>query len=408
MKSKSKQNIYYLIVFFIVAAACESPIPLINDREQRTYSNLKFKSISAGAMHTCALTKDNIPYCWGDNKYGQLGLDSKAKFSNTPAQVKIPSGIAFRQIFAGGAYTCALSNTDVPYCWGSNESGQLGTGNDQDAAVHTAVIMPAGVPGFQTLALGNDHTCALSQDGIPYCWGENGYYALGMGGDEHDESTREDRNIPSAVALPAGVTGFKTIAAGDYHSCALTETGRIYCWGSNNGSMLGVNSALAHSNVPVSLTEVAKISFSQITAGGHHSCALSENGAAYCWGTNDYGQLGMGEGIAVKHVPDLVSLSSVTLKTIDGRGSQVCALSSAGLPYCWGDSILSNGSAKYTPTAIKMPDGITFEQITSRAHACAITPSGDGYCWGSNVQGQLGIGKGNRGYNEFEENPTKI
>ena len=158
---------------------------------------------------------------------------------------------------AHGLHTCELTNAGAAYCWGRNDSGQLGDGSFTNRATPVAVV---GGLRFSALAAGGSHTCGLTSSGAAYCWGYNSEGELGNG------ST-------TASATPVAVAGglsFSALAPGVYHTCGLTSAGAAYCWGSNNGS------------IPVAVS--GGLSFSALAAGALHTCGLTSAGAAYCWG----------------------------------------------------------------------------------------------------------------------------
>ena len=189
---------------------------------------------------------------------------------------------SFSQFTSNGGYTCALTTTGQAYCWGLNNQGQLGNNSTTNSRIPVAVQMPAGV-SFQSITANNVHTCALTTEGKAYCWGQGSSGQLG------NNSTTASR-IPVAVQMPAGVS-FQSIAAGYYHTCALTTTGQAYCWGQGSSGRLGNNST-TDSRIPVAVQMPAGVSFQSIAASSLHTCALTTEGKAYCWGQGSIGQLG--------------------------------------------------------------------------------------------------------------------
>ncbi|WP_426303689.1 hypothetical protein LRM48_000875 [Candidatus Nanosynbacter sp. TM7-008] len=244
-------------------------------------AGVSFQSITAGSLHTCALTTEGKAYCWGYGGSGQLGNNSTTA-SRIPVAVQMPAGVSFQSITAGSLHTCALTTTGQAYCWGQGSSGRLGNNSTTDSRFPVAVQMPAGV-SFQSITANNVHTCALTTEGKAYCWGYGGSGQLG------NNSTTASR-IPVAVQMPAGVS-FQSIAVGYYHTCALTTTGQAYCWGQGSSGRLGNNST-TDSRIPVAVQMPAGVSFQSITAGSLHTCALTAEGKAYCWGQGSSGQLG--------------------------------------------------------------------------------------------------------------------
>ena len=199
-----------------------------------------------------AVTTTSAMYCWGHNVNGELGNNSTTQ-SNIPVQVVgvggtgLLSGIA--SIAAGGFHTCAVSTTGAVYCWGYNGYGEIGNNSTANSNVPVQVEGVGGsgvLSGIASIAAGADHTCAVSTTGAVYCWGGNAFGELG------NNSTTES-NVPvqvEGVGRTGLLSGIATIAPGGYHTCALSATGRIDCWGYNDAGQLGNNST-TNSHVPV-------------------------------------------------------------------------------------------------------------------------------------------------------------
>ena len=136
-----------------------------------------FSQITSIDTHTCAITSEGRAYCWGMNVYGQLGNNSTTG-SRIPVAVQMPAGVSFQSIAAGYTHTCALTTEGKAYCWGRNTDGQLGNNSTTNSLTPVAVQMPAGVSS-QSIAASNVHTCALTTTGKAYCWGMNQYGQLG-------------------------------------------------------------------------------------------------------------------------------------------------------------------------------------------------------------------------------------
>jgi alpha-tubulin suppressor-like RCC1 family protein/uncharacterized protein YjbI with pentapeptide repeats len=346
-----------------------------------------FTAITASAIHTCALNSAGTAYCWGYNYSGMLGNGTTTN-SNAPVAVTMPTGVTFASIGGGAYYNCALTTTGTAYCWGYNDKGQLGNGTTTQSSIPVAATMPAGVT-FTAISVGAYHTCALTTTGTVYCWGYNFDGQLG-------NNTTTDSRIPIAVTLPSGVT-FKALAAGSSHTCALSNTGAAYCWGANSLGQIGGGST-TNRWVPTAVTMPAGAVFKSIDAHGvgSHTCALTSTGTVYCWGMNSVGQIGDGSNTN-RLVPTAVIIpGGVTVTAIRPGNGHTCALTSTGMAYCWGDNgygKLGNGTTySWTPVAVTMPTGVTFTAIDAGTyHSCALTSAGTAYCWGYNSDGQLGM-----------------
>ena len=202
-------------------------------------------------------------------------------------------------------------------------------------------------------------------------------------------------------------TQLNSISTGDNHSCGINGHGEGYCWGYNSHGQLGNGNTGTDSNVPVLVNKGAmgsSVTFSSISAGGGHTCAIGSDGNGYCWGLGTYGQLGNG-GTSQSPTPVLVSRGArnpgVTFISISAGVSHTCAIGSDGEGYCWGLGTygrLGNGGTSQSPTPVLVSrgardPGVTFSSISAGGgHTCAIGSDGNGYCWGYNYQGQLGNG----------------
>jgi alpha-tubulin suppressor-like RCC1 family protein len=312
---------------------------------------------------------------------------------HAPVAVILPSGVTgFVRIVAGTSHNCALTSTGAAWCWGYNVVGQLGDNSEIDRSTPVEVSLPSGVTGFTSITAGSLHTCGLTDTGAVYCWGFNQDGQLGT-----DPASTFYSTTPLAVSLPVGVTGFMRIEAGDEHTCGLTSAGAAYCWGWNVSGQLGDNSQTT-SFTPVAVSLPAGVTFTELTAGMNHTCGLTGTGAAYCWGSGSFGQLGNNQLVGSLS-PDAVVLpvGETGFAKLTADGNHTCGLSTTGVPYCWGrnfDGQLGNNSTVNSPTpaAVVLPDGVTgFVRIAAGdEHTCALTSAGAAYCWGFNNFGQLG------------------
>jgi hypothetical protein len=234
-------------------------------------------ALAAGGGYTCILTTSGGVKCWGYNSDGELGNNSTTS-SSLPVDVSgLTSGVS--AISTGGYHTCALTTGGGVKCWGENFYGELGNNSTTDSPVPMDV---SGLTsGVSAIATGYLHTCALTIGGGLKCWGDNASGQLG-----NNSSTNS--SVPVNVS---GLTsGVSAISAGDYHTCALTTSGGVKCWGWNNYGQLGNNSTI-DSHVPVDVSGLTS-GVSAIAAGDLHTCALTTGGGVKCWGLNHYGQLG--------------------------------------------------------------------------------------------------------------------
>jgi alpha-tubulin suppressor-like RCC1 family protein len=240
-------------------------------------TDLLFSSVSAGMFHTCALTKEGKAYCWGGNFNGEIGSDFGETETATPLAVK--GKLVFTSIYAGRTQSCGLIASSEAYCWGSNRAGQFGDGTTRDQFVPTRA---GGEMLYSSLSVGEFHTCGVTKDKKGYCWGRNSSGKLGSG-----QGTVSETNVPLLVA---GNLEFKSISAGSKHSCAVTPTGKAWCWGSGISGQLGIAVAFDESQIPVEVN--TKLLFSSIQAANANTCAMAMDKNIYCWGGGTYGKLG--------------------------------------------------------------------------------------------------------------------
>jgi alpha-tubulin suppressor-like RCC1 family protein len=342
--------------------------------------------VAAGFSHSCALTTTGQAACWGSNSSGKLGNGTLAA-GGSPMLVLTETPLAALSL--GATQSCALDAAGLAHCWGNNATGQLGTG-ESDGGAH---IVPAPVtssPSFVTLVTGARHACGLDALGTTHCWGGGRWGQLGTV--DPPGFCPSGGEICSVTPLPIdGGLRFKTLAAGQEHTCGLTADGAAYCWGLNLSGAIGDSSS--ESTRPTPVPVVGGLTFSTIAAGSNHTCATTVAGEAYCWGQND-GRLGDGK-TATRSYPAPV-WGGITFVQLSGGGRHTCGLTPSGAAYCWGDNLsgqLGVGTRTDTLTPVPVSGGLVFASISAGfSYTCGITTNGIAYCWGENVSGQLGTG----------------
>ena len=170
----------------------------------------------AGTFHACVRRADGAVWCWGENRWGQLGRSDAYPESPTAAEVPGLGGVV--QLSLGILHGCALRTGGKVACWGRNHVGQLGNGQPSEQELVVSVV---GLEPASEVAVGNFFSCARLLDGTVRCWGSNAHGELGDG-------TRHDRATPVAVA---GLSGVTALALGGAHGCATLEDRSVRCWG---------------------------------------------------------------------------------------------------------------------------------------------------------------------------------
>ena len=349
-----------------------------------------FLAVSAGGSHTCGIRADSTLLCWGGNTFGQLG-DGTEETRYSP--VEISSGIRFTSVSAGQHHTCSLAENGSAYCWGYNYYGQIGVGSDT-TRLHSPTPV-AGNEEFTAISAGTYHTCGLTPGGAALCWGENFYGQLGDG-------TEEQRLSPTEVATELQ---FTAISAGSSHTCGVATDGSTYCWGRNSHGQLGTatsQTCFAGNPEQCSTTPVqvaGTLAFAQVVAGSGHTCGVTDEGAAYCWGNNMWDGLGDGTDSS-RSSPTPVAGDHEFLTLSANR--HTCGIAADGTTYCWGNNaggVLGDGTDTdhNTPTRVAIDIRLTTVS-TGDVHTCALGVEGRMYCWGSNSTGQLADDSGALGW----------
>lgn len=347
--------------------------------------------VIAGDTHSCVRKSSGSLFCWGDNRFGQLGTGDTAK-RPTPTRIALPTGTSKLFIPTGegdieadlGVFTCAVLTDNSLSCWGDDRFGQLGVGTTE---AHAAPVAVGGITNVARAALGAGHACAQDAEGVLSCWGRNQYGQLGTG-------DKEPRSAPTRVKLD-GFVADKLNAGGGF-TCARSPDATLYCWGDNRLGQLGLGNNDA-ALVPTKVTALAG-KVARFSTGASHACALDDLGAATCWGDNRYGQLGTGDMMS-HNAPVSVTktdLGNVTQLALGGRHS--CAIRSDGALFCWGDNRsgqLGTGDTSPHLVPVRVGEAELGTQVSvvyaGGAHTCALKSDGSVWCWGSNQYGQLGV-----------------
>ena len=268
--------------------------------------------ITTGSLHACALTGGGEVVCWGDSSDGRLGNGQSTANHFYPVRVQDSTGSGYLdgivQISGGEAHTCALTNRGEVWCWGDARHGRLGDG--QSSSFYSSVesrIRPFKVKGhggighlsgIVQISAGVFHTCTVASGGEVWCWGHGGGERLGHG--------RSNRNYPYPVKVKMDsntyLSGIVQVSAGTAHTCAITRDKETRCWGSQGN---------------VGLSGIV-----QIKAAQSHTCVLTDGGEVKCWGSGANGRLGHGEISDALHpvtvlddqISDVLSLATGTFE----------------------------------------------------------------------------------------------
>jgi alpha-tubulin suppressor-like RCC1 family protein len=257
------------------------------------------------------------------------------------------------------------------------------------------VVLPVDAPSrYQSVSAGT-LTCGLTPSGAAYCWGVQAFGELGNG---TTTSNAHSAEVSSAtpVAVSGGLT-FVALSAGRFSACGVVASGAAYCWGRNDWGQLG-NGTTTNSATPVAVS--GGLTFASVSAGGEQKCGLTSSGAAYCWGAN-FGQVSSSLTARLSNTTSdstpVAVTGGLTFASVSTGLDHTCGVTLSRAAYCWGlgsNGQLGNGhSSDIDSTPVAVSGGLTLASVTAGDDfTCGVTPSGAVYCWGLNAFGQLGNG----------------
>jgi alpha-tubulin suppressor-like RCC1 family protein len=318
----------------------------------------------------------------------------RASLGGLQDQATLTVGFRFVDVVTGYDHACASTAANRIHCWGLTQDHQAGSGRGESceggaACLRSPRIVTDAV-AFTDVAPGLRHTCGVGTGGTLYCWGSNAQWALGLG--QIAESYRAEQ----PTAIDAG-RSYAAVAADEAYACALTTQGAAYCWGRPGALGAGPPPALP---VPQPAPVAGGLTFASIFGAPTTACAVTTQGEAYCWGANGNGQAGVGDKVP-RDTPARAA-AGMTFKAFSLGGAHACGIGTDDRVYCWGSNSHGQlGVDVITESLAPVPitSALTFSAIAAGAtHTCAIAADGAAYCWGSNYDGQLGNGFVGSGY----------
>lgn len=378
---------------------------------------------SSGTAKTCAVVTNEL-YCWGKNSNsgedfsGNLG-DGTTTNSLVPVKVAQQTGVlagkVVSKVTSAQYHSCALAQGSV-YCWGKNQYGQLGSGSTTDSNVPVKVGGALASLATTDISTSGDTSCAIANSKI-YCWGRNNKGTVG----NNSTTNVSTPTLVSTTNLGSSYVATKLSTSGSrsYNMCAIADS-KAWCWGNNEAGQIGNNTS-GSTNILIptkvydsgvlsgkTVTSISQDGYYNGSAAYTHVCVVA-SGAAYCWGDNNYGQLGRSPNspnrTADSSVPVAVytsgALSGKTITDVVAGLIHSCALTSDNQVYCWGyngSGQLGDGTntTRYVPVAIYTGGGLSGQNVVAIGgganRGCAITDGYQSFCWGLNTDGQLGDG----------------
>ncbi len=333
--------------------------------------------LDAGGAHACAITPAERLKCWGDNTVGQLGLGDNLEDQYKP--VVVPGLDHVKRVSIGSSTTCAVvGSAGKLRCWGYNAFGQIGDGTTDDRHIPVTVI----ASGVKQVDVGRYHTCATLQNGNAKCWGTNTYGELGDG-------TTDLRLEPQQVDR---LSNAAHISAGANYTCATTTGGKAKCWGTNKFGTLG-DGTLVNRPRPTQVSGLTQ-NVRVVKTGYLTTCAIVGDGRLKCWGSDTYGEMGLGSTGGLYPQPTNVPGMDKNVKSVDPDYYFVCAQQNDKAK-CWGYNVygqLGTGDVDNRDEATTVQGlGKNVVDVTAADyHACALLKSGSAKCWGYNGNGEVG------------------
>ncbi|HST58932.1 MAG TPA: PKD domain-containing protein [Longimicrobium sp.] len=350
-----------------------------------------YQQMSPGGGNSCGLLVDGRAFCWGLSYEGALGYGGRRNFTDP---VAVAGNHRFTQI-ATSTHSCGIATNHDLYCWGTNANGEIGApptvvvegqfyGNTRHNPAPTKVL---GNISWSAVDVGSAFSCGLDRQGAAYCWGTNEFGQLGTGGF-------------TPTSQPAAVTGghrFTSIQSGSWHTCALKENGEVWCWGMNRYRHLGATSAQTCdvswavfdcSSVPVQVETTAR--FASLDVGADHTCALTAAGVPHCWGRTLMIASDDSDPPDAVPVPTAVATPEPLARIALG-GDGICGVATDGDGYCWGRGVPNNPYGQVVAVA----PGFKWRELRPghNSFRCGVSRElGEGYCWGNENAGQLGNG----------------
>jgi alpha-tubulin suppressor-like RCC1 family protein len=337
------------------------------------------QTVAAGGSHSASIDESGKLWSWGRDDYGQLG--DSATMTNQSTPVAVLTSFTFTQVTAGGLHTVALDSTGKLWSWGYDYQGQLG--NDTALTKQATPVAVLSDRTFTQVAAGAYHTVALDNTGKLWSWGADNSGQLG------NDAVLTNQATPVAVLSDRT---FSQVSAGEYHTVALDNTGKLWSWGADNSGQLGNDAVLTNQSTPVAV--FSDRVFSQVSAGGSHTVALDSTGKLWSWGRDSDGQLGNDAAYFDQSTPVQVS-SSRSFTQVAAGYTHTVALDSTGKLWSWGhdyygqlgnDAALANQSVP-----VEVFSDRSFTQVaTGGAHSLAVDSTGKLWSWGGDSAGQLG------------------
>lgn len=347
--------------------------------------------VSAGYWFGCAIKTNRTLWCWGDDTYGEIADGPPETFGqNAPIQEATASS-SWMSVASGRDHGCGLRGDGTIWCWGRDNYGQIGNGvttGDQ----RTPVQETTNATDWSSLTVGDTHSCAIKTSGSLWCWGRDNTGQLGNGATAGDQV--------SPIQEVTSALDWTSVTAGNGHTCAIKSNGTLWCWGTDGSGQLG-NGGVAGDQISPTQESTLATDWISVSAGNGFTCATKTDGSVWCWGSDSVGQLGNGAVAGNQTSPSRESTNATDWASVDSGDSHACAVKRGGTLWCWGDDAygaLGNGqlSGNQISPSQESDNATSWTSVSAgNDTTCALMGSGEKgelYCWGSNNFGELGAG----------------
>ena len=340
-------------------------------------SSKTFVDAASGNHHSCGVTDDGGLWCWGHNAEGELGTGDR---DDRKTPVQIGTDRDWSAVTLGSHYTCAIDDDDGLWCWGYNWFGQLGVGNDENQLTPTRVGSDSN---WEAVSAGRRHTCGLRTNQELWCWGlsQHGRLGLGASGDQYEPQKVDEED-------------WQAVSAGAEHTCALRDDDTLWCWGRGNHGRLGHDNTNNHHFPAMVEGDDEDMTWSQVSSGRRHTCAIDDDQALWCWGEVVEGKLGLADSSGDNRETPKPLLAGGNWSEVSSGAHHTCALREDERLWCWGRDenvgIVDGGSSNQPQ---RVDDDVWSLVATGQDHTLGLQADGTAYTWGANRYGKLGDGQ---------------
>jgi alpha-tubulin suppressor-like RCC1 family protein len=326
-------------------------------------------------------TSLNEIWSWGCNNVGQLGDNTVVDKSSPVSVVGVNVFTDWRQVSAGLSHSLAVRQNGIAWAWGCNGNGRLGDNTDTNKSSPVSVV--GGFTDWSQVSAGSSHSLGIRQNGIAWAWGYNGQGRLG------DNTTVSKR---SPVSVVGGFCDWCQVSAGGSHSLGVRTGGTAWAWGAASSGILGDNTVVSKSS-PVSVVG-GFCDWCQVSAGQGQSLGVRQNGTAWAWGGNTFGQLGI-DSVQSRSSPNLVVGGFTDWCQVSAGNAHSLAVRQNGTAWAWGfntGGTLGDNTSVSKRSPVSVVGGFTnWCQVSAgRCHSLGVRQNGTAWAWGNGTSGQLG------------------